>query len=69
MKVSLEQADGNVEKMIKRFLKKTKKLKIIEGCYDRRYYVKPSAEKHTKKRMKQRAFEREKAAAPVSKED
>ena len=69
MKVSLDQTDGNVEKMIKRFLKKTKKLKIVEDCFDRRYYIKPSAEKHTKKRMKQRALEREKAAAPSSKED
>lgn len=64
MKVSLDEVDGNVEKMIKKFLKKTKKLRIVEDCYDRRYYVKPSAKKNQERRSRIRALEREKAAAP-----
>lgn len=64
MKVSLDEVDGNTEKMIKRFLKKTKKMRIVEDCFDRRYYVKPSQAEHTKRRQKQRALEKEKAALP-----
>lgn len=64
MKVSLDEVDGNVEKMIKRFLKKTKKMRIIEDCYDRKYYLKPSQIKHTTRRAKERALEKEKASAP-----
>jgi ribosomal protein S21 len=64
MKVSSDEVDGNVEKMIRRFLKKTKKMRIVEDCYDRRYYVKPSQAEHTKRRAKERALEKEKAALP-----
>lgn len=64
MKVSLDEVDGNTEKMIKKFLKKTKKLRIIEDCLDRRYYVKPSAKANQIRRSKQRALERERAAEP-----
>jgi ribosomal protein S21 len=64
MKVSLDEVDGNTEKMIKRFLKKTKKMRIVEDCFDRRYYVKPSHAAHIKRRQKQRALEKEKAALP-----
>jgi len=64
MKVSLDEVDGNVEKMIKKFLKKTKKMRIVEDCFDRRYYVKPSQAEHTKRRAKARALEKERAATP-----
>jgi len=64
MKVSLDEVDGNVEKMIKKFLKKTKKMRIVEDCYDRRYYIKPSQAEHTKRRTKARALEKEKASLP-----
>ena len=64
MKVSLDEVDGNVEKMIKKFLKKTKKMRIVEDCFDRRYYVKPSQAEHTKRRTKQRALEKEKTSLP-----
>ena len=63
MKVSLDEVDGNVEKMIKKFVKKTKKMRIVEQVYDRRYFVKPSMEEHTKHRQKARAIEKEKAEA------
>ena len=64
MKVSLDEVDGNVEKMIKKFLKKTKKMRIVEDCFDRRYYTKPSQAEHTKRRSKERALEKEKASLP-----
>lgn len=64
MKVSLDEVDGNTEKMIKKFLKKTKKMRIIEDCFDRRYYIKPSAKANQERRAKARAMEKEKAAAP-----
>lgn len=64
MKVSLDEVRGNTEKMIKRFLKKTKKMRIIEDCLDRRYFIKPSAEKNQKIRARQRAIEKEKAEQP-----
>ena len=64
MKVSLEEVGDNVEKMIKKFLKKTKKLRIVEDCYDRRYYIKPSAKRNQERRSRMRALEKEKAAAP-----
>ena len=63
MKVSLDEVDGSVEKMIKKFLKKTKKMRIVEQVYDRRYFVKPSMEAHTKRRQKERAMEKEKSVA------
>ena len=64
MKVSLDEVDGNTEKMIKRFLKKTKKLRIIQDCLDRKYYVKPSVKRNQEQRFRKRAIEKEKAAAP-----
>ena len=67
--VNIKQCHGNVEKMIRRFIKKTKKEKIIESVKDRRYYKKPSEAKREKQRRaarlrlreerkKQRALER-----------
>ena len=63
MKVSLDEVGGNTEKMIKKFLKKTKKMRIIEDVLDRRFYVKPSVKANLKRRAKQRALEKEKDAA------
>lgn len=64
MKVSLDEVGGNTEKMIKKFLKKTKKMRIVEGCHDRRYYIKPSAKRNLERRSKLRALEKEKANLP-----
>lgn len=61
MKVSLDEVDGSVEKMIKKFVKKTKKMRIVDDVYDRRYYIKPSMEAHTERRRRQRAAEKQKA--------
>lgn len=64
MKVSLDEVGGNTEKMIKKFLKKTKKMRIVEDCFDRRYYIKPSAKRNHERRRKARILEKEKAALP-----
>ena len=64
MKVSLDEVGGNVDKMIKRFLKKTKKMRIVEGCLERRYYMKPSARKNEERRRRARILQKEKQALP-----
>jgi len=57
--VSLKQCRGNVEKMIRRFIKKTKKEKIVEQAREGRYYTKPSDAKREKRRRAERARLRE----------
>jgi ribosomal protein S21 len=61
MKVSIEEVGNNTEKMIKKFLKKCKKFRIVEDCFDRRYYVKPSTARNQAKRARMRILEKEKA--------
>ncbi len=43
--VTSKECRGNHERMIRRFIKKTKKEKIIEQIKDKRYYKKPSVKK------------------------
>ncbi|MAE82822.1 MAG: 30S ribosomal protein S21 [Flammeovirgaceae bacterium] len=57
--VSLKQCRGNVEKMIRRFIKKTKKEKIVEQARENKYYTKPSDAKREKRRRALRARLRE----------
>ena len=57
--VKLRQCNRNVEKMIRRFIKKTKKEGIIEQVRDRRYYKKPSEAKREKRRRAERLRMRE----------
>ena len=57
--VRSKETRGNVERMIRRFIKKTKKAKIIEQVRDRRYYKKPSVRKKEKKERAIRAAARE----------
>jgi len=52
------ETKGNVERMIRRFIKKTKKAKVIEQVRDRRYYKKPSVKKKEKKQRAIRAAAR-----------
>ena len=47
--VTARQCRGNHEKMIRKFIKKCKKEKIIEQIRERRYYKKPSDIKRHKK--------------------
>jgi small subunit ribosomal protein S21 len=55
--VNAAECRGNHEKMIRRFIKKCKKEKIIEQVKDRRYYKKPS---DVKRHAKQAAIRRHK---------
>ena len=48
------------DRMIKRFIKKCKKEKIIEQIRDRRYYKKPSERKREKERRRKALIEKEK---------
>tara|TARA_R110002020_G_scaffold85460_3_gene210975 strand:+ start:286 stop:531 length:246 start_codon:yes stop_codon:yes gene_type:complete len=57
--VHIRQCQGSVEKMIRRFIKKTKKEKIIEEVKDRRHYKKPSEAKREKRRRAERLRLRE----------
>ena len=46
------RGDEPIERMLKRFIKKCKKEKIIEEYKARRYYVKPSEVRRVKKRRR-----------------
>ena len=47
--------NDNMERVVKRFIKKCKKLGIIDEARDRRHFVKPSEKK---RRAKERAIRR-----------
>ena len=49
VKVTIKECHGNIEKMIRRFIKKSKKAKILEMVKDRRAYKKPSVAKKEKR--------------------
>ena len=55
--VKARECRGNHDKMIRKFIKKCKKAKIIEQIRDRRYFKKPSDEK---RHEKQAAIRRQK---------
>ena len=57
--VTARQCRGNHEKMIRKFIKKCKKEKIIEQVKERRYYKKPSVAKKEKQKRAQRLRLRE----------
>jgi ribosomal protein S21 len=57
--VNLRQCGNNTEKMIRKFIKKCKKERIVEEARDRRYYKKPSDAKREKRRRAQRTRIRE----------
>ena len=59
VKVTLRQCKNNTERMIRRFLKKTKKEKIIEECREREFYQKPSDKKRADRRRAKRLREKE----------
>ena len=48
-KVTAKECRGNVDKMIRKFIKKVKKERIIEQVRDRRFYKKPSVKKKEKR--------------------
>ena len=48
--MTAKECRGNPERMIRRFIKKTKKERIIEEVKDRQRYKKPSVAKKEKRR-------------------
>jgi len=49
VEVTLEQAGGNFTRMLKKFTKKVKKMKILEEARARMHYEKPSKKRKRKK--------------------
>ena len=52
--VDIKQAGGNISRLIKKFMKKVKKERIIEDYLDRRFYEKPSAKRRRENLQKKR---------------
>lgn len=59
LSVTAKECRGNHERMIRRFIKKVKKERIIEEIKDRRYYKKPSVAKKEKRIRAERQRRRE----------
>ncbi len=57
--VTSKECRGNHERMIRRFIKKTKKAKIVHKIKEKRYYVKPSDQKRADKKRSDRRRIRE----------
>jgi ribosomal protein S21 len=57
--VDARSCKNNAERMIRRFLKKTKKTRIVEEYRERRYHKKPSEAKKDKRIRAQRTRLRE----------
>jgi ribosomal protein S21 len=49
VKVTSKETRGHVDRMIRRFIKKVKKERILEDFKDRRHYKKPSVAKKEKR--------------------
>ena len=49
VEVSLKDAGGDVNRLIRKFIKKVKKERIIEDYLDRRFYIKPSVRRRRQK--------------------
>ena len=56
LEVTLDEVRGNVTSMIKRFMKKVKKSRVLEEYRERMHFVKPSKKRRlAKKRKKENA--------------
>jgi ribosomal protein S21 len=49
VEVSLKEVRGDVNKLIRKFIKKCKKERIVEDYLDRRFYEKPSTRRRREK--------------------
>ena len=54
VEVELDEVRGDQNRLIKRFMKKVKKERIIEDYLDRRFYEKPSTKRRKEKLKKLR---------------
>ena len=52
VEVRLRETNGDVNRLIRKFIKKCKKERIIEDYLDRRFYEKPSSKKRREKLKK-----------------
>ena len=52
VEVKLKQVRGDVNKLIRKFVKKCKKERIVENYLDRRFYEKPSVRRRKEKLKK-----------------
>jgi len=52
VKITPRNRHENSDRMIRRFIKKTKKIKLMDELRERRYYKKPSEVKRTEKRRR-----------------
>lgn len=50
--VHIRETKGDITRLIRKFMKKVKKERIIEDYLDRRYYEKPSSKKRKEKAKK-----------------
>lgn len=48
----------NIEKAIRKFLKKSKKLRVVENYRERRYYTKPSVKRREEKRRRAKVLDK-----------
>jgi ribosomal protein S21 len=54
VEVNLREVRGDVGKLIRKFMKKVKKERILEDYLDRMYYEKPSSKRRKEKAKKRR---------------
>ena len=52
VQVSIRETNGDVNRLIRKFIKKCKKERIIEDYLDRRFYEKPSSKRRRDKLKK-----------------
>ena len=52
VEVNIRETRGDISRLIKKFMKKVKKERIIENYLDRRFYEKPSSKKRREKLKK-----------------
>ena len=52
VKITPRNRNESSDRLIRRFIKKTKKIKLMDELRDRRYYTKPSEVKRTEKRRR-----------------
>tara|TARA_R110000824_G_scaffold2936_3_gene13361 strand:- start:6578 stop:6805 length:228 start_codon:yes stop_codon:yes gene_type:complete len=52
VEVSIKETKGDINKLIRKFIKKCKKERIIEDYLERRFYEKPSVKRRRQKLQK-----------------
>jgi ribosomal protein S21 len=58
VEVTLKEVGDNASKLIRKFMKKVKKERIIEDYLDKRFYEKPSAKRRKEKLKKLRTAQK-----------